>query len=106
MHHCHWFCLLYARETKSRLSARSLGARLRGSQVGGNLLSQIAKMVDRSFADRVVLPVTAAIYRSGEEKPAIGWSFEMESGARVTRCCLMLFFELEKDLESQIGVAS
>ena len=31
---------------------------------------------------------------------------KLESGARVTRCCLMLFFELEKDLESQIGVAS
>ena len=41
------------------------------SQVGGNLLSQIAKMVDRSFADRVVLPVTAAIYRNGEEKPVL-----------------------------------
>jgi len=31
-------------------------------EVGGNLLSQIAKMADRLFADRVVLPVTAAIY--------------------------------------------
>ena len=41
------------------------------SQVGGNLLSQIAKMADRSFADRVVLPVTAAIYRNGEEKPVM-----------------------------------
>ena len=41
------------------------------SQVGGNLLSQIAKMADRSFADRVVLPVTAAIYRNGEEKPVL-----------------------------------
>ena len=29
-----------------------------------------------------------------------------ESGAKVTRCCLILFFELDKDLESQIGVAS
>ena len=50
-------------QTKSRLSAGSLGTRLRGSQVGGNLLSQIAEMVDRSIADvadRVVLPFTAA----------------------------------------------
>ena len=30
----------------------------------GNLLSQIAKVEDRSFADRVVLPVTAAAYKS------------------------------------------
>ena len=29
-----------------------------------------------------------------------------DSGAKVTRCCLILFFELDKDLESQIGVAS
>ena len=41
--------------------------RLRGSRVGGNLLSQIAKMPNGSFADRVVLPVIAAIYRNGEE---------------------------------------
>ena len=32
-------------------------------------------------------------------------SLKFESGAKVTRC-LILFFELEKDLESQIGVAS
>ena len=64
----------------------------------GNLLSQIAKMADRSFANRVVLPVTDATYRNGEEKPAMRWSFEMGVGAKVTRCCLILFFELEKDL--------
>ena len=69
MHHCHWFCLLYIRETKSRLSAGSLDTALRGSQVGENLLSQFAKMADRSFADLVVLPVTPAIYRNGKEKP-------------------------------------
>ena len=64
-------------------------------------MSQIAKMAERSFADRV-LPVTALIYRNGEEKPAIGWSFEIGIGGEM----LMLFFELGKDLESQIGVAS
>ena len=37
-------------------------------------------MVERTFADRVLLPVTAAIYRNGEEKPAIRWSFEMGIG--------------------------
>ena len=73
-------------QTKSRLTAGSLGTRLRGSQVGeagGNLLSQIAKMAicdNRSFVDRVVLPVTAAINRNGEENPAIRWSFEMGLG--------------------------
>ena len=96
MHHCHWFCLLYARETKSRLSARSLGARLRGSQVGGNLLSQIAKMVDRSFADRVVLPVTAAIYRSGEKKPAIGWSFEIGIGGESDKMLFDVIFRVRE----------
>ena len=33
-------------------------------------------MGDRSFTDHVVLPVTGAIYRNGEEKPALCWSFE------------------------------
>ena len=42
-------------------------------------------MADRSFADRVVLPVTAAIYRKKkqkkkQEKPAVRWSFEMVIG--------------------------
>ena len=63
-------------------------------------------MADRSFANRVVLPVTDATYRNGEEKPAMRWSFEMGIGAKVTRCCLILFFELEKDLVLQISVAS
>jgi len=41
------------------------------------VLLQIAKMAERSFADRVLLPVTAAIYQNGEEKPATHWSLEM-----------------------------
>ena len=107
MHHCHWFCLLYTRtQTKSRLSVARLGTRLRGSQVEGNLLSQVPRWRTNSFADRVVLPVTHAIYRNAEEKPAMRWSFEMGIGAKVTRCCLILFFELEKDLVLQISVAS
>ena len=68
MYNCHFFFYftqeITRKQTKSRLSAGSLGTRLRGSQVGGNLLSQIAKVEDRSFADRVVLPVTAAAYKS------------------------------------------
>ena len=75
-------------QTKSRLSAGRLGTRLRGSSVGGNLLSQVAKTADRPFADRVVLPVTTAIYGNGEEKLAVRWSFSWESGAKVTRCLI------------------
>ena len=37
-------------------------------------------MTDRSFADRFVLPVNAAIYRNCEEKAAMRWSFEMGIG--------------------------
>ena len=32
------------------------------------------------FPDRILLPVTAAIYHNGEEKPAMRWSFEMGIG--------------------------
>ena len=39
------------------------------------------QMVQRAFADRVLLPVTAAIHQNNEEKPAMRWSFEM--GIRV-----------------------
>ena len=46
-------------------------------------------MADRLFADQ----------------QCVGPS-KLELGAKVTRCCLILFFELEKDLELQIGVAS
>ena len=37
-------------------------------------------MAKRAFADRVLLPVTAAIYQNGVEKPAMRWSFEMRIG--------------------------
>lgn len=36
--------------------------------------------MEGAFADRVMLPVTAAIYQNGEEKPAIRWVFEMGIG--------------------------
>ena len=67
---------LYKRSQELKQSQGSqLGVWVRGYEghklAGGNLLSQIAKLADRSFADRVVLPVTAAIYRNGEEKPAM-----------------------------------
>jgi len=48
----------------------------------GNL-TQIAKMAERTeraFPDRILLPVTAAIYHNGQEKPAMRWSFEMGIG--------------------------
>ena len=67
-------------------------------------------MADRSFANRVVLPVTDATYRNGEEKPAMRWSFEMGVGAKVTRCCLILFFRVREgfvivDQCSQLNIA-
>ena len=34
----------------------------------------------RAFPDHILLPVTAAIYHTGEEKPAMCWSFEMGIG--------------------------
>jgi len=57
MHYCHWFRLtLRTQEIKQRQS-NQLGVWVR--EVDGNLLSKIAKMADKLFADRVVLPVTA-----------------------------------------------
>ena len=36
--------------------------------------------MERAFPDRILLPVTAAIYHNGEEKRAMRWSFEMGIG--------------------------
>lgn len=35
-------------------------------------------MVQRAFADRVLLPVTTATYQYDQEKQAVRWSYEME----------------------------
>ena len=59
----------------------------------GHKLAGIAKMADRLFADRVVLPVTAAIYRNGEENQQCVGPLKWKTEAKVTRCCLILFFE-------------
>ena len=111
LHHCHWFCLLYTKDHKNSNKVKALswetGYEFIRVISWRDLLSKIAKMADRSFANRVVLLVTAAIYRNGEEKqgsPLVFWNGKL--GAKVTRCCLSLFFELDKDFESQIGVAS
>ncbi|KAK2547598.1 hypothetical protein P5673_032377 [Acropora cervicornis] len=40
----------------------------------------MAERAERAFPDRILLPVTAAIYHNGEEKPAMRWSFEMGIG--------------------------
>ena len=40
----------------------------------------MAERTERVFPDRILLPITAAIYHNGEEKPAMRWSFEMEIG--------------------------
>ena len=80
MHHCRWFCLLYTKDHKNSRNVKALswetGYEVTRVISWWDLLSQIAKIRDRSFANRVVLPVTAAIYRNGEEKPAVRWSFE------------------------------
>ena len=63
------------------------------------------KMADRSFADRVVLPITAAIYRNGEEKQAVRWSFEMGIGGESDKMLFDSSFRVREGLESQISVA-
>ena len=40
----------------------------------------MAERTEGAFPDRILLPVTAAIYHNGEEKPAMRWSFEMVIG--------------------------
>ena len=70
-------------QTKSRLSVGSLGSRLRG-------------LADRSFADRVVLAVSAAIYRNGEEKPAMRWSFEMGIGGKSDKMLFDFIFRVRE----------
>ncbi|XP_029197158.1 uncharacterized protein LOC114962364 [Acropora millepora] len=40
----------------------------------------MAERTERAFPDSILLPVTAAIYHNGEEKPAMRWSFEMGIG--------------------------
>ena len=59
-------------------------------------MSQIAKTADRSFADRLVLRVTAAIYRKGEEKPAMRWSFEMGIGGESDKMLLDFIFRVRE----------
>ena len=56
-------------------------------------------MADRSFADvadRVVLPFTAAIYRNGEEKTAIRWSFEMGIGSESDKTLFDFIFRVRE----------
>jgi len=58
------------------------------------LLNQpIDKMAERWFADLVLLPVTAAIYRNGEEKPAMRWSLEMGIGGESDKILFDFIFE-------------
>ena len=74
------------------------------------MLLQIAKMAERSFADRVLLPVTAAIYRNGEEKPAMRWSLEMGIGGESDKNLFDLIFRVREgfgiaDRCSQLQIA-
>ena len=65
-----------------------------------SLLSQIAKMADRLFADMLCcLSLLRFIEMAKKNQQCVG-------PLKVTRRYLILLFKLEKDLESQIGVAS
>ena len=48
--------------------------------VNSKVLRMDVVNLDRNV-DRMVLPVTAAIYQNGVEKPAMRWTFEMAIGA-------------------------
>ena len=77
-----------------------------GSQLGvwergyeGHKLAKLAgicchRLPNRWFVDGVVLPVTAAINRNGEEKPAIHWSFEMGIGGESDRMLFDFIFRV------------
>ena len=74
------------------------------------MLRRIGKMAERTFADRVLLPVTAAIYRNGEEKPAIRWSFEMGIGVESDKKLFDFMFRIREgfgiaDRCSQLKIA-
>ena len=60
-------------------------------------MSPVAKTADRSFTDRVVLPVTAATYRNGEEKPAVRWSFEMGIGGESDKMLFDFIFRVREE---------
>ena len=83
--------ILSTLHTRSQELKQSQGSQLGVWERGyeGHKLTKLAAICDnRSFVDRVVLPVTAAINKNGEEKPAIRWSFEMGIGGE---CDKMLF---------------
>ena len=94
MHYCHWFRLTLRTQEIKRRQSNQRGVWVR--EIGGNLLSQIAKMVDRLFADRVVLPVFAAIYRNAEEKPAMCWAFKMGIGGEIEKALFDLIVRVRE----------
>ena len=54
-----------------------------------------------------MLPVTAAIYRNGEKKTAMRWSFEMGIEGESDKMLLDFIFRVREGLgTAQIGVAS
>ena len=99
MHHCHLFCLLYTKDHKNSNKVKAL------SWESGYEVTRVIswrksvvrdKMAYRSFADRVVLSVTAAIYRNGEEKPAVRWSFEMGIGGESDKMLFDIIFRVRE----------
>ncbi|PFX33231.1 hypothetical protein AWC38_SpisGene1947 [Stylophora pistillata] len=62
------------------------------------------------FADRVVLPVTAAIYINGDEKPAMRWSFVLGIGGESDKALFNFIVQVEEgfgiaDPCSQLSIA-
>ena len=61
-------------------------------------------MTERAFADRVLLPVTAAIYQNGKRNQQCVGLWEL--GLKVTRSCSILLVDFWKDMVSLIDAAS
>ena len=107
MHHCHWFCLLYTREQKNSNKVKA------PSWESGNEVARVTSW--RSWRESVTkdrlsivlccLPLLRLIEMAKKNQQYVG-PLKWESWAKVKGCCLILFFELDKDLESQIGIAS
>ena len=91
---------LHKRSQKLKQSQGSqLGVWVRGyegHQLAGICFHRLPRMTDRSFANRVVLSVNAAIYRNFEEKPAMRWSFEMGIGGESDKMLFDFIFRVRK----------
>ena len=106
MHHCHWFCLLHKRNKVKAFSWESGYEVTRVDTLARICCHRLPRRrIDRLPIVLCCVSLLRFIERAKKNQQCVG-PLKWESGAKVTRCCLILFFELEKDLESQIAVAS